>query len=98
MPKKPTAVQFVRPATITIETMSGERFKATDYNGLVTAMRAAAWGGENSDGVRGYMAQVAKRMHDWSGVRIRTSNAHYFIDDLIASGVVKMIVNEGTGL
>lgn len=77
---------------IVVETMDGSTFGADSWIGIVSQMRRSSWGGDASDGVRGYMRQVSKRVWDWSQKRVRTSICQVFIEDLAAAGILKLIV------
>lgn len=76
---------------IAIELMDGARYGGETYVEVVAQMRADAYGGEQSDGVRGYMKQVAKRVWDWSNKRIRIDNSEHFLKDMEKAGLVKFL-------
>lgn len=75
-----------------VESLDGEVYGGETFSDVVAMMRESAWGGSASDGVRGYMKQVAKRIWDWSQKRIRISTPEMFIRDLETEGVLKVRV------
>jgi hypothetical protein len=75
-----------------VESLDGEAYGGESFSDVVGAMRESSWGGTQSDGIRGYMKQVAKRIWDWSQKRIRTSTPEMFIRDLEKEGVLKVRV------
>lgn len=81
-----------REARVFVESLDGESYGAETYLQIVEQMRDTAWGGEQSDGVRGYMKQVAKRIWDWSQKAIRINSAESFLKDMQREGLVRMRV------
>jgi hypothetical protein len=77
-------------ARIYVESMDGKEYGGETYSEIVAQMRAGSWGGEESDGIQGYMRQVAKRIWDWSQVRIRVSRPEMFIIDLAKANVLRV--------
>lgn len=75
---------------IYVEALDGDTYGGETFSEVVAAMRESAWGGEQSDGVRGYMKQVAKRVWDWSQRRVRLSTPEMFVRDLEAAGVLRV--------
>jgi hypothetical protein len=75
---------------IIIEGFGGEIYKADTHAKIVDKMRASAWGGDTTDGPRGYMRQVAKRVWDWCAKTIRTDKAEDFLTDLQDAGLIKV--------
>jgi hypothetical protein len=62
------------------------------FGEVVAEMRRTAWGGEASDGIRGYMKQVAKRIWDWSRRQIRVHTPEAFLRDMEREGLLKLRV------
>lgn len=81
-------------ASIVVESLDGETYEGEKYSDVVTKMREQAWGGEASDGIKGYMKQVAKRIWDWSHKTIRISKPEIFLRDMEREGLIKMTVNK----
>lgn len=79
---------------ITVEGMSGEQYSANTHHLIVEEMRLSAWGGDASDGVLGYMKQVAKRVYDWSGQAVHTTSPKKFLEDLAKHGLVRIAIKE----
>jgi hypothetical protein len=77
-------------APIIIESIDGSQYCGANSQEVVTAMRKEAWGGLESDGLRGYMRQVAKRLHDWNGVHIPTRSAREFLKGLVAASIITL--------
>lgn len=75
-----------------VESMDGGVYGGETFSDIVAQMREEAWGGTASDGVRGYMKQVAKRVWDWSQARVRISTPEMFIRDLEAQNLLKVRV------
>lgn len=76
---------------IFVEALDGDTYGGETFAEVVDAMRDGSWGGSASDGKRGYMKQVAKRIWDWSQKRVRLSNPEMFIRDLEAAGVLRVV-------
>ena len=87
----------MKNAPITVFGFSGEQYKGDTATQIVEQMRAASWGGEESDGVRGYMRQIAKRVLDWSGVTIRTHRTAAFLRDLAAHNLIRLVEEKHHG-
>lgn len=83
-----------RAHRIYVEAMDGRTYGAEDFSEVVRQMRADAWGGDASDGVRGYMRQVAKRISDWSAKAIRVSTPEMFLRDMAKEGLIQLKVKE----
>ena len=83
-----------REKRIFVESLDGESYGAESFVDIVQQMREGAWGGEQSDGVRGYMKQVAKRIYDWSEKTIRIDSAEHFLQDLQKQGIIRMRVRK----
>lgn len=79
-----------REKRVFVESLDGEAYGAESFIEIVEQMRLTAWGGSQSDGVRGYMKQVAKRIYDWSGKNIRMHSAEAFLRDMEKEGLVKL--------
>lgn len=77
-----------------VESLDGETYQGDDFTAIVSAMRANAWGGEASAGLRGYMKQVAKRISDWSGNIVRINTPENFIRDMAKYGLIKLRVQQ----
>lgn len=77
---------------IFVESLDGESYGGETFGDIVSAMRASAWGGADSDGIRGYMKQVAKRIWDWSQKEIRIGSPEAFLRDMEKQGLLKMVV------
>lgn len=84
-----------RGKRIFVESLDGESYGGDAYVEIVEQMRTGSWGGEQSDGVRGYMKQVAKRIYDWSNKTVRINSAEAFLQDLQKEGIIKMRVRKG---
>lgn len=76
---------------IIVEDFNGDRFTGGTARQVVEDMRASAFGGEASDGLNGYMRQVAKRAFEWSGKPCRTNSPQAFLDDLVKAGLITRI-------
>lgn len=76
--------------TIVVESLDGEGWYGETHEAVVVMMRQTAWGGEESDGIKGYMKQVAKRLWDWSQREIRIDSAEHFLADMESAGVVRV--------
>lgn len=74
---------------IIVEGFEGERYSGSTAAAVVEEMRAAAFGGQAADGIRGYMRQVAKRVFEWNGKRVRTDVAAQFLDDLVKAEFIR---------
>lgn len=83
-----------REKRIFVESLDGASYGAESFVDIVQQMREGAWGGEQSDGVRGYMKQVAKRIYDWSNKTVRISSAEHFLQDLQKEGIIRMRVRK----
>ena len=83
----------MKNAPITVFGFSGEQHSANSAKEIVEQLRAASWGGENSDGIRVYMRQIAKRVLDWSGSTIRTHKPLAFLLDLEEAGLIRVIID-----
>lgn len=81
-----------RTKRIFAESLDGESYGGNTYNEVVADMRSTAWGGADSDGVRGYMKQVSKRIWDWSRKQIRIDSAEHFLRDMEKEGLVKVTI------
>lgn len=79
---------------ILVEGMSGEQYSAKTYEGIVTEMRASAWGGDESNGIKGYMKQVAKRVGDWCGAVVRVDRTDHFLEDLQSQGLIRLVIKD----
>lgn len=77
---------------IFVESLDGESYSGDTFAEVVGQMRSTAWGGSESDGLRGYMKQVAKRIWDWSQKQIRFGNPEMFLRDMERNGLLKMKV------
>lgn len=75
---------------IYVESLDGETYGGNSFSDIVTQMRDASWGGEQSDGIRGYMKQVAKRIWDWSQTRIRINTPEAFLRDMEGAKLLKI--------
>jgi hypothetical protein len=80
---------FVK-GSISVESLDGETYSGNTYAEVVGEMRATAWGGLESDGIRGYMKQVAKRIYDWSNKRIRIGTPEMFLKDMAKEGLIRL--------
>jgi len=78
-------------APIYVESLDGEYYGGKTYGEIVAKMRDGAWGGEMSDGLRGYMKQVSKRVWDWSQQQIRISTPEMFLRDMERFGLIKVV-------
>lgn len=85
-------LQRIPRKRIYVESLDGEAYTGDTFAEVVKTMRATAWGGEQSDGIRGYMKQVAKRIWDWSQKQIRTSTPENFLRDMEKEGLLRMKV------
>lgn len=77
---------------IYVESLDGEAYTGDTFADVVRDMRATAWGGEQSDGIRGYMKQVSKRIWDWSQKQIRINSPENFLRDMQREGLLRMQV------
>lgn len=77
---------------IFVEAMDGASYGGNSYLEVVEQMRSAAHDGANSDGVRGFMRQVSKRVWEWSQRQVRVSNSRVFLVDMAKHGLIKMRV------
>lgn len=75
---------------IYVESLDGETYGGRTFSEIVEQMRKAAWGGDEADGIRGYMRQVAKRIWDWSQQRVRISTPEMFIRDMARFNLLKV--------
>ena len=82
---------------IIVEGFSGERYGAPTAAQVVAKMRESAWGGYASDGNKGWMKQVAKRVWDWSKQTIRVDKAENFLRDLAKAGLIKKSTGPAAG-
>jgi hypothetical protein len=85
-----TTDEALLKARIVVELMDGKLYGGETYSEIVEQMRDGSWGGEQSDGMRGYMRQVAKRIWDWSQVRVRVSRPELFIIDLAKANTLRV--------
>lgn len=80
-----------RSKRIFVESLDGESYGGDTPSEIVAAMRKQDWGGGmQSDGIRGYMKQVAKRVWDWSNKRIRINTPENFLKDMEKEGIVRV--------
>ena len=87
----------IQRAQIEVEGFSGEKYSASTARQIVAAMRETTFGGEKSDGIKGYMQQVAKRVFDWSGKNVRTDTPENFLSDLHKAGQIRLSNAKGLG-
>lgn len=76
-------------AAIAIEMLDGSICSGDDARAVITNMRESSWGGVESDGLKGYMEQVSKRVHDWNGSFIRVDSYVDFLADCAAHGIIR---------
>lgn len=81
-------------AKITVHGFEGEQYTGETAAQVVEAMRVASFGGEKADGIRGYMKQIAKRVYDWCGKRIRHVRSEEFLKDLAKAGLIRIMTNQ----
>lgn len=86
--------EAVKVHRIYVESVDGEAYGGETFTEVVDAMRVGSWGGDQADGVRGYMRQVAKRIWDWSEAKIRTNTPEAFLRDMAAQKLLRLRVKE----
>lgn len=85
-------MKTISDCKVQVLTLDGMAFGGATFGEVVAQMRANAFGGSDSDGVRGYMKQVAKRVWDWSAKTVRISTPEMFLSDMNEHGMLKLVV------